>query len=109
MAVYSLTQFSTVIILYMIQSNLSDLQFLYIDLFLISVFALFFGRTDPFEGTLVKKPPSASLMSAPPIASIFLHMASIVITQCVAFSYVTVQPWYSAYVYKKDEYAGHEN
>lgn len=43
MAVYSLTQFVSVIILYTIRSNLGDLQFLYIDLFLISVFALFFG------------------------------------------------------------------
>ena len=45
MAAYSLTQYSSVIILYEIDSNLTDLQYLYIDLFLITVFAFFFGLT----------------------------------------------------------------
>ena len=50
MAAYSLTQFASVLILYDIDSNLSDIQFLYIDLFLITVFAFFFGLTKAYEG-----------------------------------------------------------
>ena len=51
MAAYSLTQYASVIILYEIYSNLSDLQYLYIDLFLITVFAAFFGKTTAHEGS----------------------------------------------------------
>jgi hypothetical protein len=98
MATYSLTQFVTVIILYTISSNLTDKQFLYIDLALISVFALFFGRVEPYPGPLVKQTPSASLVSVPPIASILLHMASIVATQALAFTYVQHQPWFTPFV-----------
>ena len=55
MAAYSITQFTSVIILYSIDSNLSDLQFLYIDLFLITVFAFFFGLTEAYPGQSVFK------------------------------------------------------
>ena len=43
MAAYSITQFVSVIILYEKSSNLSDFQFLWIDLFLITTLALVFG------------------------------------------------------------------
>jgi hypothetical protein len=109
MAVYSLTQFVSVIILYTIQSNLSDVQFLYIDLFLISFFALFFGHTEPYDGPLVKQPPSASLVSAAPIASILCHMASIVGIQVLAFVYVQQQPWFTPYVPVEDDFKSYEN
>jgi len=94
MAVYSLTQFVSVIILYNIGSNLTDMQFLYIDLFLISTFALFFGHTEPYDGPLVKRPPSASLISAAPIVSILSHMAVIIGIQVLAFEYIQRQSWF---------------
>ena len=50
MAAYSLTQFVSVMICYNFGTNLSDIQFLYIDLFLITVFASCFGMTKPYEG-----------------------------------------------------------
>ncbi len=50
MAAYSLTQFTSVLVLYSIESNLTDIQFLYIDLFLITTFAFFFGMTEAYEG-----------------------------------------------------------
>ena len=37
-------------LLYEIGSNLSDIEYLYIDLFLITVFAFFFGLTKAYEG-----------------------------------------------------------
>ena len=54
MAAYSLTQFVSVLILYSIDSNLTDLQFLYIDLFLITTFAFFFGLTEAYEGIAIR-------------------------------------------------------
>lgn len=106
---FSQTQFVTVIILYTIRSNLADLQFLYIDLFLISVFALFFGHTEPYDGPLVRRPPSASLVSAPPIVSILCHMVSIVSVQVLAFLYVQQQPWFTPYEPKEDDFRSYEN
>ena len=50
MAAYSLTQYASVLLLYEIGSNLSDIEYLYIDLFLITVFAFFFGLTKAYEG-----------------------------------------------------------
>ena len=50
MAAYSLTQFTSVLILYSIESNLTDIQFLYVDLFLITFFAFFFGMTEGYDG-----------------------------------------------------------
>lgn len=109
MAIYSLTQFISVIILYTIDSNLSDLQFLYIDLILITVLALTFGRTEPFEGTLVKQPPSANLVSVPPIVSILAHMLTIIGIQAAAFFSVQQQSWFTPYVPVEDEFASYEN
>jgi cation-transporting ATPase 13A3/4/5 len=43
MAGYSITQFFTVLLDYWIGTNLSDFQFLYIDLFMITVMAICFG------------------------------------------------------------------
>ncbi|XP_059084646.1 polyamine-transporting ATPase 13A3-like isoform X1 [Tigriopus californicus] len=94
MAAYSLTQFTTVLILYSIDSNLSDIQFLYIDLFLITVFAFFFGLTEAFEGDLAPHPPMKSLISFTPILSLLLQMVIIISFQCLAFFYVQSQEWF---------------
>ena len=52
MAAYSLTQYATVIQMYEIDSNLTDFEYLYIDLALITTFAFFFGQTRAYEGTI---------------------------------------------------------
>lgn len=69
MAAYSLVQFISVMILYSIDSNLTDKQYLYVDLGLISIFAFFFGKTESFDGNLVKQVPLSSLISSTPLAS----------------------------------------
>ena len=51
MAAYSLTQYATVIQMYEIDSNLTDIEYLYIDLALITTFAFFFGQTKAYEGS----------------------------------------------------------
>lgn len=111
MAAYSLTQFVTVMILYSIDSNLTDLQFLWIDLFLITVFAIFFGRTSSFDGPLASYSPPASLLSMTPIMSIVIHMVSVISFQTFCFYYVQEQQWYVPFNQTTSDeiYAGHEN
>ena len=94
MAAYSLTQYASVIILYEIDSNLTDLQFLYIDLFLITVFAFFFGMTRAYEGELAKRPPNNSLIHFIPIMSLLLQLMAIVPFQIAALFYTMDQDWY---------------
>lgn len=88
MAAYSLVQFISVMILYSIDSNLTDKQYLYIDLGIISIFAFFFGKTKAYDGQLVKQVPLSSLISPTPLASLLLHLAVVIVFQ-VAGKYLT--------------------
>lgn len=81
MAAYSLVQFISVMILYSIESNLTDKQYLYIDLGLISVFAFFFGKTEAYDGQLAKQIPLSSLISATPLSSLLLHLCLVITFQ----------------------------
>lgn len=111
MAAYSLTQFVSIMILYSIDSNLTDLQFLWIDLFLITVFAIFFGRTDSYKGPLAPYSPPAALLSVAPILSILIHLLTVIGFQTFCFFYVQEQPWFVPFnTTTSDEiFAGHEN
>lgn len=94
MAAYSLTQFISVMILYSIESNLTDIEFLFIDLFIITSIAFFFGRTGSYKGELSRIPPLTSLVSLAPILSLVLHVLVIIAIQAVAFTDVQNQEWY---------------
>jgi cation-transporting ATPase 13A3/4/5 len=61
----------TVTILYTIGENLSDYQYLYIDLALLIPLTIFMGRTDPYP-TLTPHLPAGTLVSIPVIASVLL-------------------------------------
>ncbi|GAB6018630.1 hypothetical protein CHUAL_000312 [Chamberlinius hualienensis] len=106
MACYSLTQFSSVIILIYVQSFLSDFEFLYIDLFLITIFAAVFGRTEAYK-YLAKEPPPSNLISITPLASIVLQMIIMVAFQVAAFIIVQYQPWFHPYI--DEQGGGYEN
>lgn len=97
MAAYSLCQFISVMILYSIESNLTDIEFLYIDLFIISVFAYFFGRTASYDGKLVKETPLSSLISVSPILSLGLQLLLIVAFQVAALEHLKFQEWYKPF------------
>lgn len=88
MAAYSLCQFVSVMILYSIDSNLTDMEFLYIDLFIISAFAFFFGRTEAYSGKLVKQTPLNSLISFSPVLSLLLQMAIVIFFQVKTLNYL---------------------
>ncbi|CAG0894721.1 unnamed protein product [Darwinula stevensoni] len=98
MAGYSLTQFISVIILYSIDSSLTDFQFLYIDLLLITVFAALFGFTEAYRGPISKMPPPAALASVPPILSILLQIFLVVAAQALFFFHVQTQDWFVPFV-----------
>lgn len=97
MAAYSLCQFISVMILYSIDSNLTDIQYLYIDLFIISIFAFFFGKTEAYSGKLVKETPLSSLISLSPVLSLVLQMLLVIIFQIIAFEHVQFQPWFEPF------------
>lgn len=94
MAAYSLTQFISVMILYSIESNLTDIEFLFIDLFIITSIAFFFGRTGSYQGELSRTPPLTSLVSLAPILSLVFQVFVIIAVQAVAFISVQNQDWY---------------
>lgn len=90
---YSLTQFISVILLYTDGNNLSDGQFLYIDLVLITILAFLFSKNKPFR-QLHWRPPSNKLIAWRPIFSLLFHTIFIFLIQFYVFIYVKFQPWY---------------
>jgi magnesium-transporting ATPase (P-type) len=110
MAAYSLTQFFSVMILYSIDSNLTDFQFLYIDIFLSLAFVGFFGNTQAYSGPIAPNPPVTSLISAIPMFSLVFQMLLNVLLQLVIFFFVQQQPWFKPFVPKDaHDYACFEN
>ncbi|KAB7503984.1 putative cation-transporting ATPase, partial [Armadillidium nasatum] len=110
MATFSLTQFISVMILYTVHSNLTDIQYLYIDI-LIATLAFSFGKTRSYKGPLASTPPSSSLISVAPILSIFLHMVLIIFFQTFSFFYVKQQSWYTQvnFTIAEEVFSNYEN
>merc|ERR1712126_628030 len=104
MAAYSITQFISVIILYEKSSNLSDFQFLWIDLFLITTLAVVFGFTKAYNGPLASKPPKSSLIALQPIFSLISQLVIVILFQVAAFIFVQEQPWFVEFNYENPCY-----
>uniref|UniRef100_A0AC35THH9 Cation-transporting ATPase n=1 Tax=Rhabditophanes sp. KR3021 TaxID=114890 RepID=A0AC35THH9_9BILA len=96
MAGYSLTQFITIMQLYWLGTNLTDFQFLYIDLLLITLVALTFGATPACE-KLSRIPPPTRLLSLASIVSILGQLCIIGSHQLFAFIYTSHQSWFKPY------------
>lgn len=103
MAAYSLVQFTSVIILYTIDANLTDRQFLYIDLAMISIFAFFFGKTASYEGPLVRQTPLNSLIALSPVVSLALHLMMSVGFQLFGWFHVQTYDWFVPFNYTASE------
>ncbi|GAU95269.1 hypothetical protein RvY_06915 [Ramazzottius varieornatus] len=84
MAGYSLAQFFTVILLYSIGTNLSDLQFLYIDFFQVLILSAAFGRSKAYT-RLARRPPPTSLIAFVPLFSVFSQVFLACGTQLAVF------------------------
>ncbi len=93
MALYSIIQFVTVLILYTLKTNLGDAMFLYIDLVILGALAIFMGSTKPYP-KLVKRRPPGSLVSFSNLFSICVQILAVLALQLGAFFFLQVQPWY---------------
>ncbi|KAI6224422.1 Cation-transporting ATPase [Aphelenchoides fujianensis] len=102
MAGYSLTQFITIMQLYWLNTNLTDFQFLYIDLGLITLVALFFGYT-PACDKLYKVPPPTRLLSLASALSIIGQLVIVASFQLFTFIYTATQPWFIPYIMPLDD------
>ncbi|XP_066593645.1 polyamine-transporting ATPase 13A3-like isoform X2 [Prorops nasuta] len=97
MVTYSLTEFLSVIILYSIDSNLTDLEFLFIDICLIVNFASFFGKTKAFQGKLTPEPPMTSLLSFVPLFSLTTQMMIMLVFQTLPYHLVRTFSWFKPF------------
>ena len=93
MALYSMVQFISVLVLYTLHTNLSDNQFLYIDLAITTTVAILMGWTGPWE-TLVAQRPPGSLISGPNLFSIFSQILLSLGVQVGAYLYLSTMDWY---------------
>nr|XP_042128168.1 polyamine-transporting ATPase 13A2 isoform X5 [Peromyscus maniculatus bairdii] len=93
MALYSLTQFISVLILYTINTNLGDLQFLAIDLVITTTIAVLMSRTGPAQKLVRARPPGA-LLSVPVLGSLLLQVALVAGIQLGGYFLVVAQPWF---------------
>ena len=110
MVLYSLTEFMSVMILYTIGSNLTDFQFLFIDIALIVNFAFFFGKNESFKGPLVKEAPLKSILHISPILSLAFQTIIMFFFQLGSFCIVKLFPWFVPFEYKESEfYTSYEN
>ncbi|XP_055351131.1 polyamine-transporting ATPase 13A3-like isoform X2 [Paramacrobiotus metropolitanus] len=84
MAGYSLTQFFSVIVLYSIATNFSDLQFTYVDIFQVLILSATFGRSKAHPH-LSRTPPPTSLITFVPLFSLFSQVIIVFGFQLAAF------------------------
>ncbi|XP_021926839.1 probable cation-transporting ATPase 13A3 isoform X2 [Zootermopsis nevadensis] len=93
MALYSLIQFVTVLLLYKCASILGNMQFLYIDLGITTSIAILMGHTGPAT-RLVSERPIGSLVSASNIIPLILQVLLMVAVQIATLCFVMKQPWF---------------
>ncbi|XP_041034671.1 probable cation-transporting ATPase 13A3 [Carcharodon carcharias] len=94
MALYSMIQYVSVLILYYISSNLGNWEFLYEDLFITSAIAITMSRNKAYEH-LVPQRPNANLVSPQLLLSVLMHIALCSTFQMMGFLLVQIQPWYN--------------
>jgi len=94
MALYSMIQFISVLILYSNKTNLGDTQFLYIDLVITTTVAVLMGRTGPWK-TLVAQRPPGSLVSGQTLMSVALQILACIAGQVGAIFFLQSRSWYT--------------
>ncbi|KAM4728657.1 polyamine-transporting ATPase 13A3-like isoform 2-T2 [Anableps anableps] len=101
MALYSIIQYISVILLYWILSNLGDFQFLFIDLVIILIIA-FTMSLNPAWKELVRQRPPSSLISGPLLCSVLTQILTCLAFQVLAFYLVQQQSWYEKWTPQSD-------
>ncbi|XP_041127230.1 probable cation-transporting ATPase 13A3 [Polyodon spathula] len=113
MALYSIIQYLSVILLYWILSNLGDFQFLFIDIAIIFVI-VFTMSLNPAWKELVSERPLSGLISGPLLFSVLTQILVCLGFQTLAFLLVKHQSWYHKWTPSSDacslsNYSLHQN
>ena len=93
MALYSLVQFASVLILYSVKSNCSNYQFIYVDVALIIPMVPVIVQSHAYA-QLSKRRPPGRLVHPIFICSIVLQMIITVAFMLAVFFYARTRPWY---------------
>ncbi|KAJ8732100.1 hypothetical protein PYW08_014830 [Mythimna loreyi] len=93
MALYSLIQFFSILILYNFYSILGNNQFLYIDLVLTTLLALSLGRAAPGP-TLTRASPPVSLVALSSLLPLVMQVVLVLVMQIAAIYLLYAQPWF---------------
>ncbi|KAJ1723765.1 hypothetical protein LPJ53_001933 [Coemansia erecta] len=93
MALYSMIQFTSCCLLYVYNVNLSDGQYLFVDLFTILPVAICMDRSKSYS-RLIPKRPSASLTSKKVLTSLIGNVVLVIVFQVALFFITESQPWY---------------
>ncbi|XP_041130414.1 polyamine-transporting ATPase 13A2-like isoform X1 [Polyodon spathula] len=93
MAMYSLIQFVSVLILYSLNTNLGDLQFLYFDLVITTSVAILMGKTGPAKELCAQR-PQGSLINISVLGSLLLQTCLSVIIQISTLFITQTQDWF---------------
>ncbi|KAJ0179942.1 hypothetical protein K1T71_004533 [Dendrolimus kikuchii] len=94
MALYSLIQFFSILILYNFYSILGNNQFLYIDLVLTTLLALSLGRAAPGP-LLTRASPPVSLVALPSILPLLLQVSLVLLMQLASVYLLYSQTWFT--------------
>jgi len=92
-AMYSFVQFTSVSILYALENNLMDMQFLYQDLIIILPISVSMANSYPYH-TLSKVLPPGNLFSKSILGSLFGHLAINIAFQVATFFSMLPWDWY---------------
>ncbi|XP_046682889.1 polyamine-transporting ATPase 13A3 isoform X2 [Homalodisca vitripennis] len=93
MAIYSLIQFMSVLILYQRGVELSNNEFLYVDLVITTSLAFMMGRAGPAR-RLVSHRPLMSLVSATNVIPLLLHITASAVIQYLSLFILESQVWF---------------
>eukprot|EP01133_Synstelium_polycarpum_P011199 gene11199-13056_t len=91
---YSLIQFTSIILLYIEGSVFGNTMYLYQDLWVVFPLVIFMGRTEPCTKLAIKR-PSSRLISAAVMGSLFTHVILSAAFQAIIFVFVRKESWYS--------------
>lgn len=93
MAGYSLTQFISILLLYWIATSYSQMQFLFIDIAIVTNLAFLSSQTRAHKG-LASTPPPTSILSTASMVSLFGQLAIGALAQIGVFCLCTMQWWF---------------
>ncbi|EFO94021.1 CRE-CATP-7 protein, partial [Caenorhabditis remanei] len=96
MAGYSLTQFISILLLYWIATSYSQMQFLFIDIAIVTNLAFLSSQTRAHKG-LASTPPPTSILSTASMVSLFGQLAIGGMAQIGVFCLITMQEWFKPF------------